>query len=34
VAQALQRVAYVLGEAVRAHWPDDTDPRHVPPQSL
>ena len=28
VAQALQRVAHVLGKVVRADWPDDTDPRH------
>ena len=34
VAQALQRVAHVLGKVVRAHWPDDTDPRHGSPQLL
>ena len=34
VAQALQRIAHVLGEAVRAHWPDDTDPRHGPPSPI
>ena len=34
VAQALQRVAHVLGKVVRGHWPDDTDPRHGSPRLL